>query len=104
MEDSIYNIILSSTILGAALLQLFAALGIVKYPTLLLRLHSSSKASTVGLGLMLIAGAIHFNVADIYLKTLLTLFFVFLSSPLVAHLFAKVHLDEVNSPSAQKEK
>jgi len=96
-DDSLYNIFIASIIFGSALLQLFASLGIVKYPTLLLRLHSSSKASTVGLGLMLIGGSIHFFSLEILSKTLLTLFFVFLSSPLVAHLFAKVHLEQKDS-------
>ena len=72
-----------------SLLQLIAAIGILKFPNLLLRLHASAKSTTLGLGLILVGLGIWTLDAKVVLYSSLIILFIFLSSPTVVYLFAQ---------------
>lgn len=73
--------------LGAAFL-LIAAIGVIRLPDPLQRLHSATKAGTLGTALMLV-GAILSGRVDASVKGLLTLLFLLLTLPLGAQLLGR---------------
>jgi multicomponent Na+:H+ antiporter subunit G len=85
----------AATILCAVLLvagaafALIAALGLLRLPDLLTRMHAASKAGTAGSGLLLIAAAIHLGDWQVWLKAFAAIAFFVLTAPVSAHLLAK---------------
>lgn len=73
--------------LGAAFL-LIAAVGVIRLPDPLQRMHSATKAGTLGVALMLI-GAMLSGRVDGSLKGLLTVVFLLLTLPLGAQLLGR---------------
>ncbi len=84
-------LVAACVVLGS-FLQLVAALGLVILPRFLLRLHASSKASTLGAGFILLGIGLHYADLLVSFKVFVTMFFIFICSPTVAHLFAKSYL------------
>ena len=66
-----------------------AGLGILRLPDVIMRMHASTKASTLGAGLILAAVAIHFARMEVVTPALATIAFLFLTAPVSAHLLAK---------------
>jgi multicomponent Na+:H+ antiporter subunit G len=88
------QIVLGACFILGPFLHLTAGIGILKFPNFLVRLHSTSKASTLGVGFILIGVMIKMKSWDVSIKMATILFFVFLTSSIVAHLFAKAYLVE----------
>ena|SRR5690606_14957980 len=72
-----------------ALAILLASIGMLRMPDLYLRLSVTTKAATLGIGLILIGGAFHFKDVGVTSRSLAILFFVTLTSPISAQLIAK---------------
>lgn len=69
---------------------LVGSIGLARFPDFFTRLHGPSKASTLGVGAILIASLIFFNArGEFGLKELLITFFVFLTTPVSAHVLCK---------------
>ena len=92
------DIFASALILIGSCLHFTASLGLVKFPDFLIRLHAASKSSTFGVGLVLLGFAIIFRSPEIWVKFTIVAIFIFLSTPVVAHLFARVHLLTKDDP------
>jgi multicomponent Na+:H+ antiporter subunit G len=72
-----------------ALFVLLAAVGIVRMPDLYLRISVTTKAATLGIGLILGCVAIYFGDASITTRVLAIVFFLLLTAPVGAHLIGK---------------
>lgn len=66
-----------------------AALGIVRFPDLFTRMHAASKASSLGLGCILVGVAISFPSGIVIAKGIMVLLFVFLTAPVAAHMIGR---------------
>lgn len=88
------DIILSILIILGAFFTLVGSVGLFKLRDFYMRLHGPTKASTLGVGAILIASAIHFSVktGDISLHEVLVTLFLFITAPVSAHLMAKAAL------------
>lgn len=88
------EILISLLILIGASFTLFGSIGLVRLPDLFTRLHGATKASTLGVGALVIASALYFSVtADgISLRELIVMLFLFITAPVSAHLLAKAAL------------
>jgi multicomponent Na+:H+ antiporter subunit G len=64
-------------------------LGLLKLSNTLERMHATSEATTLGVGFMVLAGAVEFYPDGIYLSAILALFFLFLTAPTGAHMIAR---------------
>ena len=88
---------LSFLILTGAIFTFIGSLGLVRLKDLYTRLHGPTKATTLGVGSLLIASAIYFSTygASISLHEFLITIFLFITAPVSAHLLAKaaLHLD-----------
>jgi len=72
-----------------ALFILLAAIGLVRMPDLYLRISVTTKAATLGIGLLLGAAAIYFNQGAITTRVIAIIFFIFLTAPIGAHLLGR---------------
>lgn len=70
------------------------ALGLVRLPDLYSRLHGPTKATTLGVGGMLVASVLYFSArgGDLNLRELLITLFLFLTAPISAHLLSRAAL------------
>jgi multicomponent Na+:H+ antiporter subunit G len=68
---------------------LLAAIGLVRMPDAYLRISVTTKAATLGIGLLLIAAAIHFDNLSITTRVMAILLFILLTAPVSAHLIGR---------------
>jgi multicomponent Na+:H+ antiporter subunit G len=76
-------------LLVGALFVLVAALGIVRLPDLLMRMHAATKAGTLGAGLLLVAVAVALPDTSVVARALAAIVFLLLTAPVAAHLIAR---------------
>jgi multicomponent K+:H+ antiporter subunit G len=88
------DILLSLLILTGAIFTLIGSLGLARLQDFYTRLHGPTKATTLGVGCLLIASAIYFSGRDegISVHEVLVTLFLFITAPVSAHLLAKAAL------------
>lgn len=88
------ELLISIFLLVGAAFALIGSLGLAKLPDFFTRLHGPSKASTLGVGGMLLASMIYFAARDGVpsLHELLITLFLFITTPVSAHMLAKAAL------------
>jgi multicomponent K+:H+ antiporter subunit G len=76
---------------------LIGSWGLVRLPTLMERLHGPTKATTLGLGGMLVGSVLYFQLAQGTWSAheLLISLFLFITAPIAANMIAKVHLHQL---------
>lgn len=81
-------------LLTGGLFALLGAIGLARLPDFYMRLHGPAKASTLGVGGVLIGSMIYFSThADGFsLHELLITLFLFITAPISAHMVAKAAL------------
>ncbi|MEJ2721892.1 MAG: monovalent cation/H(+) antiporter subunit G [bacterium] len=67
----------------------FAALGMLRLPDTIIRMHAATKAGTLGCGCALLAVALHYPDAATTLRAVAAIFFVSLTAPVAAHLIGR---------------
>ena len=95
MMSTVAEYAVSTLIVLGALFVLLGSIGLARLPDFLTRLHGPTKATTLGVGALLLASAIFFSTgpgAGVSLHELAILFFLFISAPVTAHLLAKAAL------------
>lgn len=75
-------------LLGATLMML-AGLGVLRMPDLFTRMHTSTKGASLGVALILVAGAFYFNDLAVATKAVITISFIFLTAPVAAHMLGR---------------
>ena len=79
-------------LLGSAFV-LVGGIGLARLPDFFMRLHAPTKATTLGVGGMLIASMAHFvSLGATSLHELLITLFLFVTAPVSAHMLAKAGL------------
>ena len=76
------------TLMGAAF-GLLAAAGVIRMPDLFMRMQAATKASTLGIGCIMLAVAVHFGEVAMTTRALAAICFVFLTAPVAAHMIAR---------------
>lgn len=66
-----------------------AGIGIVRMPDIFLRMSASTKAATLGLGLILLGTAVHFGQLGIASRAIAAGIFVLLTAPVSAHMIGR---------------
>jgi multicomponent K+:H+ antiporter subunit G len=90
----VIDILLSLLILTGAIFTFIGSLGLFRLRDFYTRLHGPTKATTLGVGCLLIASAVYFSVREegISLHEVLVTLFLFITAPVSAHLLAKAAL------------
>ena len=85
------EIIVAVLVLLGSFFTLVGSIGLVKLPDFFTRLHGPTKATTLGVGAILIASTLHFTTSaqQLSLHEILIALFLFITAPISAHLMAK---------------
>ena len=75
-------------VLGS-LFSFVAALGMLRLPDTVIRMHAATKAGTLGAGLILIGAAFFYAELGITLRALAAITFLLLTAPVAAHLIGR---------------
>jgi multicomponent K+:H+ antiporter subunit G len=91
---SLPELIVSALIVLGGAFALIGSWGLVRLPSLMERLHGPTKATTLGLGALLVASILWFQLVKGEWTTheLLVSVFLFMTAPISANMIAKVHL------------
>lgn len=89
--------LLGLLIIIGSVFTLVGSIGLYKLPDFYMRLHGPTKASTLGVGAILIASVIYFSTKQdaLSLHEILVTLFLFITAPIGAHLMAKaaIHIN-----------
>ncbi|MEQ5801034.1 monovalent cation/H(+) antiporter subunit G [Halomonas sp. H10-9-1] len=83
------EILKEGLILVGALFMLLAALGLVRLPDLLTRMHATTKAATLGVTLIMLAVALHFAQVAVVARALGVILFIMMTAPVAAHVIGR---------------
>ena len=81
--------IAATLILLGCLFCLVAAVGLVRLPDTLTRMHAATKAGTLGAGMIMAAVAVFFADIGIVMRAMLGLVFLYMTAPVGAHLIGR---------------
>lgn len=79
------EIIAGVLLIGGGFFVLVAAVGILRLPDIFMRMHASTKAGTLGAGLILLAVAVNYGEIGIVSRAVATIVFILLTAPVAAH-------------------
>lgn len=83
------EVVVMMLMLGGAFFMALAGLGLLRMPDLFLRMSSTSKAGTLGSGLLLLGAAIHFDNFSISTRAIAIIVFLLLTTPVAAHMIGR---------------
>ena len=85
------ELLTSFFLIVGGLFALIGSIGMARFPDLFMRLHGPTKATTLGVGGILIASMFHFSSleAGLSLHELLIAMFLMITAPVSAHLIAR---------------
>jgi multicomponent K+:H+ antiporter subunit G len=90
------ELIISLCLVVGSLFALIGAIGLYRLPDFFTRLHGPTKATTLGVGGIILASAIFFSVQreGLSLHELLITLFLFITAPVSAHMLSKAALQQ----------
>lgn len=90
-------------VLVGASFALIGSIGLARLPDLFTRLHGPTKATTLGVGSVVLASLVHFSTAlgTLSLRELAISLFLFITAPISAHLVAQAALKTAGRRGAQ---
>ena len=88
-------------ILAGAGFTLIAAIGVLRLPDLLTRMHASTKAGTLGSILVLLALALFIAEGPVVAKVVATILFLLLTAPIAAHMIGRAYVRTARSRAEQ---
>ncbi|TQM92227.1 MAG: monovalent cation/H(+) antiporter subunit G [Roseinatronobacter sp.] len=85
------DVIVGLFLIAGAAFVLIAAIGIVRLPDLLTRMHASTKAGTLGALLVMVGLAFYEGSGEVVSKVVATSLFLLLTAPIAAHMIGRAH-------------
>lgn len=94
--EPLLEIVVTILIIVGSVFLLVGSAGLLKLRELMARLHAPTKATTLGIGTILMASSFNFILAEgrLSVHEILVLAFLFLTAPVTAHFVAKAYLHE----------
>lgn len=83
------EILTAVLIVAGGLFSIAAGLGVLRLPDVLIRMHASTKAGTLGCGLILVAVAVHFAEIAIVARAVAAIVFLMMTAPVAAHMIGR---------------
>ncbi len=103
--EQIAEIVISVLLVSAGIFGLVGSIGLIKLPDTMTRLHAPTKASTLGVGGVLLASMLYFWImrsTPSWHELLITMF-LFLTAPITANFIAKAYLHRCDEESSLPE-
>ena len=89
MIEMIRMVAILVLVIGGVFFTFVSAMGVIRLPDVFARAHTASQTDTLGAGLALAGVALALGWDPTALKTVLLLFFVFVTNPTAAHAIAR---------------
>ena len=98
--EILIEILISAFLVTAGIFGLVGSFGLIKLNDPMARLHAPTKATTLGVGGVLIASMLYFFfvAGDFSFHELMVTLFLFLTAPITAHFIAKAHIHRHMKP------
>jgi multicomponent Na+:H+ antiporter subunit G len=84
------EVVTALLVISGAFFSFVAALGVLRMPDIFIRMHASTKAGTLGCGLMLLAVAVRFGQLGVSSRALAAIAFLLFTAPVAAHMIGRV--------------
>lgn len=84
------EIIIAAMLVVGAFFMFVAGAGIIRMPDLFMRMSCSTKAGTIGIGVVLLALALYFADISVAARAVATIAFVFLTAPVSSHCIGRI--------------
>jgi multicomponent Na+:H+ antiporter subunit G len=91
------DLLISFFLLSGGFFALIAAIGVLRLPDVLMRMHASTKAGVLGSSLILIGGAIYLHEVEITVRVIAIIVFLMLTSPIGAHMIGRASVKDLAS-------
>lgn len=85
----ISEVIIAILLLSGSFFVLVAAIGVLRLPDLMMKMHASTKAGTLGAGLILVSVGVAFDEISVLTRVIATIIFLLLTAPVAAHLIGR---------------
>lgn len=94
------EVLISLLVVAGGFFLFVGSFGLIKLPEIMQRLHAPTKATTLGVGSVLIASMLYFLIIERNpsIHELVITLFLFLTAPITANFVAKAHLHEEQHP------
>ncbi len=98
--ELILEIIISAFLIIGGIFGLVGSFGMLKLNDAMSRLHAPTKATTVGMGGVLIASILHAYLSEHHgsIHEIMIIIFLFITAPITANFIAKVHMHRHETP------
>jgi multicomponent Na+:H+ antiporter subunit G len=83
------TLIVAILILIGGTFGILGAVGLLRMPDVLTRMHASTKIGTLSCGLVTAAAAVHFGDASTSVRAVLIILFLLLTAPIAAHMIGR---------------
>lgn len=83
------SVVVDVLMVAGAVVMFLGALGVFRMPDVYNRMQASSKASSLGVALLLLAVGLHFAATATMVRAAAVILFVFLTVPVAAHVLAR---------------
>jgi multicomponent Na+:H+ antiporter subunit G len=83
------TMLIAFLVLAGAAFMMIAAVGLLRLPDLYMRMSATTKAATLGVGMILVAAAIFFDDIAVGSRALATIVFLLLTAPVAAHMIGR---------------
>lgn len=83
------DILIGLFLLSGGFFALIAAIGVLRLPDVLTRMHASTKAGILGSSLILVGGAIHLQDTEVTVRVIAIILFLMLTTPIGAHMIGR---------------
>ncbi len=81
--------VIAILLITGSIFVLVAAIGVLRLPDLLMKMHASTKAGTLGAGLILVAVAFAFGDTGVASRAIATIIFLLITAPIAAHMIGR---------------
>jgi len=100
--DQLLEYLIAFFLVVSGVFGIVGSYGLIKLDNPMSRLHAPTKATTLGVGGVLIASIVHSILAEgrMSLHELLITLFLFLTAPITANFIAKVHIHRNETPQS----
>lgn len=103
--QTLAELLIAAFLITAGIFGIVGSFGLIKLNDAMSRLHAPTKATTLGVGGVLLASMLHAIAVEghLSLHELMITLFLFLTAPITAHFIAKVHIHRQESKDSLPE-
>ncbi|MFS4582991.1 Na+/H+ antiporter subunit G [Phaeobacter sp. C3_T13_0] len=100
--EQFFDIIIAGFLVIGGIFGIVGSFGLLKLNDRMSRLHAPTKATTLGVGGVLMASIVHAGAYEHHLSVheLMITLFLFLTAPITANFIAKIHIHRHDSPES----